>query len=337
MQSNRKEYINGAVNLLDTLDLNINSKVLVLASESMNIMAGFLLEALQKKEINNVTYSILPEIFRPITKVPDPLIGSVKNSDAVIYLVNRISEENFTFNRPLQQICVDNKTKYVYLYDPKEIYFLQGIAANNNSVRNKAIKIKDLLKNSKYLRATSSLGTDLSFSLYTHNIMPRSPIYNDGFYWNQAPEGEVMSCPEELTFNGIMVIDGVATGMGEPLEPIKWNFKDGVIIDVMGDEKYLQKLLELLKKSDNRVKSFIGMWIAELSIGCNDWAVFDDNISNCEKVSGGVHFAMGNSEGLGINRSEKYHFDNIMKTPTITLYMKDGREIVIIDNGKLLI
>jgi len=334
---NEKKYVAGALNLLETLDLSEESRVLVISSESKTEMALYILEALKEKEIKDVLYTVLPKIFRPITALPTPLKGAAMNSDAVVYLVNRISEENFTFNRPLQQVCVENRTKYVYLYDPKDEYFIQGIAANNQAVRNKALRIKELLEKTASLRVTSKLGTNLTFSLYTHNIMPRSPIFNEGFYWNQSPEGEVMSCPKETSFNGTMVIDGVATGMGEPSRPIRWEFKDGVVTDVSGDESYLEQLLELLVKSDQRVNSFKGMWIAELSIGCNDWAVFDDNISNCEKVSGGVHFAMGNSEGLGVDRGETYHFDNIMKTPSISLLLDNGKEIRLIEEGQLLI
>ena len=77
--------------------------------------------------------------------------------------------------------------------------------------------------------------------------------------------------------------------------------------------------------------------IGEFLVSVNDWAVFDDNISNCEKVSGGVHFAMGNSEGLGKDRGETFHFDNIVKTPTIIVCDQDGEETIIADSGKALL
>jgi len=184
---------------------------------------------------------------------------------------------------------------------------------------------------------TSEIGMNLTFSIYTHNIIPRSPVFPKDFYWNQAPEGEVMTCPVENSFNGTLVVDGPVTGMGQPENLTKWTFKDGIVTNVEGDDEFLSSLLTNLQASDKRLKSLIGIWIAEFSIGVNNWAVFDDNISNCEKVSGGIHFSMGNSEGLGVDRGETFHFDNIVKTPTIIVTDINGEKISLSQSGKSII
>jgi len=54
-------------------------------------------------------------------------------------------------------------------------------------------------------------------------------------------------------------------------------------------------------------------------------------------VSGGVHFAMGNSEGLGVDRGETFHFDNIVKAPSIVIKRKDGKKFTLTKSGKLTI
>lgn len=91
--------------------------------------------------------------------------------------------------------------------------------------------------------------------------------------------------------------------MGEP-SPIVWEFKNGQVVDAKGDKTFLQRLLDRIRKSDSRVTDLRGMWIAKFSVGTNEWARFDENISNSEKVAGGIHFGMGNSEGLGPDRGE---------------------------------
>jgi leucyl aminopeptidase (aminopeptidase T) len=215
----------------------------------------------------------------------------------------------------------------------------QGIAADYSVVHKKGNKIKEILENSDKIEITSDLGTDLTFSIYTDKIFSRSPIFvTEERYWNQAPEGEVMSCPIESTFNGRMVVDGVVTAMGEVPTPIIWDFKDGIVANVKGDENFLKNLLKLLQQSDKRMNSLIGIWIAELSIGSNEWAVYDDNISNCEKVAGGIHLAMGKTAGgIGVDRGETYHFDNIIKESTLIVKMKNGEQTKILEAGKLLI
>jgi len=77
-------------------------------------------------------------------------------------------------------------------------------------------------------------------------------------------------------------------------------------------------------------------WIEEFSLGFNDWAVFDDNISNSEKVSGSAHFGIGHgSPKEGPSQGE--YFDFMMNYPMIILTKADGKKFKLRDNGKLLI
>jgi len=332
----QKLYLEGAKNLINSLKLDAGDNLIILSNEGSKDFSNYILKGAKQENIDNIIYIVLPDIFRPVTKIPSSLVAAIEKAKGLIYIVNRLNEENFTFNRPLQELCVKNKCKYVYIYDPKIQYLKEGIAADYAEVYKKANNVKKILENSKEINVTSNIGTNLTFSLYTHNIIPRSPIFPKGFYWNQAPEGEVMTCPIENTFNGTLVVDGPVTGMGQPESPITWTFKNGVVIKVGGDNKFLSDLLSNLQASDKSLKSFIGIWIAEFSVGVNDWAVFDGNISNCEKVSGGVHFAMGNSEGLGIDRGETFHFDNIVKTPTIVVTDKNGEKLTLAKSGKAM-
>jgi len=327
-------YLDGAKNLINSLELTTEDNLIILSNEGSKDFTGYILEGAKQKKIDNVIHVVLPDSYRPVTKIPNSLAGAIEKAKGLIYMVNRLPEENFTFNRPLQNLCVKNKCKYVYIYDPKLQYLKEGIAADYKEVYEKALKIKKILENSKEINITSEIGTNLTFSIYTHNIIPRSPVFPKDFYWNQAPEGEVMTCPIESTFNGTLVVDGPVTGMGQPENLTKWIFKDGIVTKVEGDDEFLSKLLANLQASDKRLKSLIGIWIAEFSVGVNDWAVFDDNISNCEKVSGGIHFAMGNSEGLGVDRGETFHFDNIVKTPTIMITDINGKKITLSQSGK---
>jgi len=334
----RKLYLEGAGNLINSLELNAGDSLIILSSESSKDFSNYILKGAKQEKIDNIVYIVLPDIYRPVIKIPSSLAGAIERAKGLIHIVNRMPEENFTFNRPLEDLCVEYKCKYVYIYDPKIQYLKEGILADYTEVYKKANKIKKILENSKEINVTSKIGTNLSFSIYTSNIIPRSPIFPKGFYSNQAPEGEVQTCPIEDTFNGKLVVDGPVTGMGQPEGPIIWTFKDGVVTKVEGGNKFLSSLLSNLQASDKRLKSFIGIWIAEFSVGVNDWAVFDNNISNCEKVSGGLHFAMGNSEGLGIERGETFHFDNIVKTPTtIVITDKNSEKLTLTKSGKIMI
>lgn len=329
-------YLKGAINLINSLELRCEDGLIIMSNENNQKYCSYILEAAKSKKMENIFYIVIPEIYRPITHLSEISSNAIKNSKGLIYISTREVEEDFTFNRPLQDLCIENKVRYVYTWDAKLRYLKEGIAGDYNLVDKKIKNIKKILGDSKEIKVTSKLGTDLLFSVYTENILPRSPVFPKNRFWNQAPEGEVMSCPIENSFNGRLVVDGVITGMGEAPNPIIWDFKNGRVVNVKGNKEFLERLLNRLKKSDKRLHDLKGMWVAEFAIGGNDWARFDDNISNCEKVSGGVHFAMGNSEGLGVDRGEKYHFDNIIKSLTVLVTKKNGEKHTLIEPGKII-
>jgi leucyl aminopeptidase (aminopeptidase T) len=339
LNSEKKDnlYVQGAMNLIKSLELDNNDGLIVMSNENNQDYCSYILDAARELGIKNNIYIIIPESCRPMEYLPEILLETIKDAQGLIFISTRKVEEDFTFNRPIQDWCIKNQVKYAYTWDAKPNYLKEGIAADYQAVDKKTKQIKEILENSVSLRVTSDIGTDLSFSVYTQNIIPRSPLFPKDRFWNQAPEGEVMSCPVEKTFNGTLVVDGVVTGLGQVPSPIEWKFKDGRVVDVKGDAQFLERLFNRIKRSDKRLNDLKGIWIAEFSVGSNDWAVFDDNISNCEKVSGGVHFAMGNSEGLGVDRGETFHFDNIVKAPSIIINNKEGEQFTLIKSGKLMI
>ena len=68
--------------------------------------------------------------------------------------------------------------------------------------------------------------------------------------------------------------------------------------------------------------------IGEFGIGTNKGARLSPNMLEAEKAFGTVHFAIGDSYGIGRNKS-KFHFDALVEKVTITAKGK-----VIAKNGK---
>ncbi|MCU0244651.1 MAG: hypothetical protein MUE80_07935 [Acidobacteria bacterium] len=68
--------------------------------------------------------------------------------------------------------------------------------------------------------------------------------------------------------------------------------------------------------------------IGEFGIGTNKGARISPNMLEAEKAFGTVHFAIGDSYGIGRNKS-KFHFDALVDKVTITAKGK-----VIAKNGK---
>ena len=74
-----------------------------------------------------------------------------------------------------------------------------------------------------------------------------------------------------------------------------------------------------------------GFMIGEFGVGTNPGARICANMLEAEKAFGTVHFALGDSYGLGLN-SSKHHYDALVDKVTL---VADGRMIA--KNGKYLI
>ena len=148
-----------------------------------------------------------------------------------------------------------------------------------------------------------------------------------------------MSVTLEESFEGRLVVDGPVTGIGKAKEFIIWELTNGKVTKVDGNGVDLDKLFKFLKSSDPNIKSLEGISIAEFALGTNDWAKADENISNCEKVSGTVHFGMGYRVGnVGKERGEKYHFDSMLiNNLSVKIKNNQGDVIDLISSGKLLL
>jgi len=339
-KSYKESCIEGAKKLLlESLQITKKDKIVILSTEGMAEFTKFFFKAavnLNKKDICNI---VIPEEFRPMKSVPDLLVDIAQEADGVIHITERRAEEDFTFIRPFRSICETNQCKYLYLYDAKLDYLGEGgINADYGIVNKKTTKVAELLKESSKIFVSSDYGTSLSFELY-NTVVPRGPIFGKGQYTNQAPEGETMSVPIEESFEGKLIVDGPVTGVGKLRELISWEFEKGKVTKCEGNKSDLDKLFKILKSSDSNIKSLEGISIAEFALGTNDWARVDENISNCEKVSGTVHFGMGHRVGgIGKERGEKYHFDSVlMNNVSVKIKSKTGKLIELIISGKLML
>lgn len=326
----------GAKKLISNgMRLKENDSLVILTHKKHMNVAEYLLEAAKRLGLYDVLLVQFPENMRPIKNIPTSLTSAIAAADALLYLIDRQPIEHERLQRQIRGLCKSKKRKYCFLSDPKLKYFQEGINADYNVVTQKCNKIVNILRESEKINVTSGVGTDISFSLYK-DIVPRGPILDwPRQIWNQAPEGEVMTTPIEHTFTGKLVIDGTSTNMGVPPRNVVFEFDKGKTVRVEGDKNYLNKLLSNQRQADPNLHSLIGIWIAEFSIGTNDWAVLDGNNSNNEKVAGTVHFGMGHTM-VGKERGEKFHFDSMLTTPKVTV-TRHGERLTLINSSKLKI
>jgi leucyl aminopeptidase (aminopeptidase T) len=133
------------------------------------------------------------------------------------------------------------------------------------------------------------------------------------------PAGECFTAPVEESFNGKLVISLIDDKMGRG----EMQFEKGRLVGFSGDG-----ITEVMK---NVGKDETGRIIGEFGIGTNPGARICPNMLEAEKAFGTVHFAIGDSYGLGKN-SSAHHYDALVSEVTITVsgktIAKDGKFLI---------
>jgi len=122
------------------------------------------------------------------------------------------------------------------------------------------------------------------------------------------PAGEIFTAPVEESFSGKIVISLIDDKLGHGV----MEFEQGRLVEYEGDG--ISEILAHIGDDET------GRIIGEFGIGTNPGAKICPNMLEAEKAFGTVHFAIGDSYGLGTNASP-HHYDALVDR--ISLRVKD--------------
>ncbi len=270
------------------------------------------------KEIGaEVTTYLMTETLRPITKPTKLFENLIRSADVTLYLLEGRIEE-----KPFRGFMVKEGSTY------GRICMMPGITKNmmERLVSIDYIELDNLgkrliegLNNAEEITVENKLGTNFSFSVKGRKWEnDNGDISTKGKHGN-LPAGEIYTAPVEESFNGKLVISLIDDKLGMGVMEFKngklykWNGK-GIsdVVKTMGDDQ-------------------TGFMVGEFGIGTNRWAKICPNMLEAEKAWGTCHVAIGDSYGLGINKS-KFHYDCLIEKVSIKVKGK-----YIVKNGKFLI
>ena len=264
----------------------------------------------------DVTTYLMTETLRPITAPSALFEMMIKKADVVTYMLDARVEE-----KPFRGFMVENGGRY------GRICMMPGITVNMmERLVNIDFKHMDMLtrkvirsiRDCPEVRVSNTLGTDITFSVKGRRWEnDNGDISKKGMHGN-LPAGECYTCPVERTFTGKLVISLIddKVGRGEMI------FDRGKLVDYKG--KGISEVVKRISKDPT------GRIIGEFGIGTNRGARICRNMLEAEKAFGTVHFAIGDSYGLGKNKSQ-WHFDGLVEKATLVAGKK-----VLIRNGKFL-
>jgi len=262
------------------------------------------------------TTYLMTETLRPITGPTRQFKELIRGADVTTYLLEGRFPE-----KPFRGFMVAEGAKH------GRICMMPGITRDMME-RLVAIDFSEMARfTRKVMRAVkdaaieieNAAGTRLAFSVAGRRWdADIGDISRKGVHGN-LPAGECFTAPVEATFTGKIVIGLIDDKMG----PGEMTFKEGKLVGHKG-----AGIAEVIKTvGDDPTARVIG----EFGIGTNKGARISPNMLEAEKAFGTVHFAIGDSYGLGKNKS-KFHFDALVDKVTIRANGK-----LIARNGKFLI
>lgn len=302
--------------ILQALKIKKGEKVLLVTDKQKIRVAEALAYWMKKAGADTTTY-LMTETLRPITWPSKLFQEMIKKVNVTVYMLDARIEE-----KPFRYFMVEKGSKY------GRICMMPGITVDMmERLVNVDFKQMDLLTkkvirkmtNAKKVHVTNALGTDITFSLKGRKWEnDNGDISKKGKHGN-LPAGECYTAPVESTFTGKIVLSLIDDKVGRG----EMEFKNGKLIRHKG--KGVAAIVKNIGKDPT------GKIIGEFGIGTNKGAKICKNMLEAEKAFGTCHFAIGDSYGLGKNKS-KHHYDALVQKVTITA---DGKYIL--KNGKFVI
>jgi leucyl aminopeptidase (aminopeptidase T) len=270
-----------------------------------------------KKAGAETTTYLMTETLRPITEPTSLFKDMIRKATATAYLLEgRFAE------KPFRGFMVSEGGKH------GRICMMPGLTRDMmerlvnidfSEMDRFTKKVIRAMKDADRVVVENPEGTHIEFSVKGrawHN--DNGDISKKGMHGN-LPAGECYTAPVEETFTGRIVISLIDDKLGRGV----MTFRKGKLVDYKG-----AGIAEVIKTvGDDETARIIG----EFGIGTNKGARISPNMLEAEKAFGTVHFAIGDSYGIGKNKS-KFHFDALVDKVTITA---KGRTIA--RNGKFLL
>jgi leucyl aminopeptidase (aminopeptidase T) len=298
------------------LKVRAGERLLLVTDKQKIEIAEALAYWVQKAGAETTTY-LMTETLRPIASPTRLFREMLANASVVVYMLDARIEE-----KPFRSFMVRAGSKR------GRICMMPGITRDMmerlvnvdfGKMEGFTRKVIRALDGADDVFVENAEGTRIRFSVKGRRWEnDNGDISRKGRHGN-LPAGEGYTCPVERTFSGTIAIRLIDDKLGRGT----MEFQEGRLV------KWKGKGVEAVVR--NIGSDPTGFMIGEFGIGTNRGARLSPNMLEAEKALGTVHFAIGDSYGIGKNRSS-HHYDALVADATIRV---DGKDIA--QEGKFLI
>lgn len=208
------------------------------------------------------------------------------------------------------------------LFDPE--MFNSSMKANIDELADFTTKLANYASQFTKFHIVSENGTDLVIVKEERELIPDTGKLNKPGSFGNLPAGEAFVAPVEGESYGVLVIEYAPTRKLK--SPLKLIIKNGVLVDIEGNEEYSNELKSKISEHPNN------KFVAELGIGTNKYAKMLDNILESEKIYGTVHIAFGDNHAFGGKNQAPFHEDYLVLNPTVYGIDKNGNKKILFKN-----
>ena len=263
------------------------------------------------------TTYLMTETLRPITGPTRQFKELIRTASVTVYMLEgRFAE------KPFRGFMVSAGGKYgrICMMPGLTRDMMERLVNIDFSEMDKFTKkVMRVMKDADDVVVENPAGTHITFSVKGRAWDNDNGDISRKHMHGNLPAGECYTAPVEETFTGKIVISLIDDKLGHG----EMTFKRGKLVGFKG-----KGIAEVIKTVGSDPTARI---VGEFGIGTNKGAKICANMLEAEKAFGTVHFAIGDSYGIGKNKS-KYHFDALVDKVTIKAKGK-----YVAKNGKFLI
>jgi aminopeptidase len=201
------ELTPGARNAVQVcLRVQAGEKVTVITDEATKEIAASLVHELEAVGAPYRAWVLEDLTPRPLSDLPQEIVDDLETSQVSIFAVQAQANE-LRSRMQMTDVVNRHKIRHAHMVNVNRQIMLEGMRADFLKVDRISVKVVEMVRRAKQVRATTAAGTDLVADLNPkyHWVKTSGIISPDK--WGNLPGGEVFTTPGEV--NGTFVIDGV--------------------------------------------------------------------------------------------------------------------------------
>ena len=307
------------------LGVQASEKVTVITDEVSLEIAAALVRELEEVGCRYQTWVLEDVATRPLTDLPLAIAEDLESSQVSIFAVQAQTNE-LKSRMQLTDVVNRRKIRHAHMVNINKRIMLEGMRADFQKVDRLSVKVLEMVRKAKQIRAKTPAGTDLVADLNPNYRWVKTSGIISPEKWGNLPGGEVFTTPGEV--NGTFVIDGV---VGDYLcakfgdlkaHPLTIEVKANRVIAAHSANKELKDDFWAYTHTDENSNR-----VGEFAIGTNiELKDVIGEILQDEKYPG-VHIAFGNPYGAhtGAEWYSSTHIDVVGRKFDIWV---DGEQIM---------